>query len=148
MTNQDLIRRGDALKLPVTIIPYDDVSSAALKGITGYREAIAALPAVTDPQPLAWKDEGSDDWSLECPVTGRWYALSAAQRDQMEAERVKRIRLAADPQIATLQATNARLVEALRELLQCQDGVPMMGQEATRRAENARALLVELEKKA
>jgi hypothetical protein len=40
----------------------------------------------------------------------------------------------ADNEIADLRL-------ALREMLQVQDGVPMMGTEATRRAERARALL-------
>ena len=45
------------------------------------------------------------------------------------------------PKLATLQADNARLRQLLTELLQVQDGVPMMGVEATRRGEAARAAL-------
>ncbi len=38
-------------------------------------------------KPALWVDEGGDDWSLSCPTTGEWYALSSVQRDRFEKER-------------------------------------------------------------
>jgi len=52
-----------------------------------------------------------------------------------------RMHTASDAPPVDAAAVIARLREALAELLQVQDGVPMMGQEASRRAEAARAAL-------
>lgn len=63
----------------------------------------------------------------------------------LEAEtEVKRLRQAGQHQNSiseNLRSQNRALRHALREMLQVQDGVPMMGIEATRRGEAARTLL-------
>tara|TARA_R110000772_G_scaffold237929_1_gene349810 strand:- start:196 stop:435 length:240 start_codon:yes stop_codon:yes gene_type:complete len=51
--------------------------------------------------------------------------------------------LAALPKLQTAQARIAELRHALAELLYVQDGLPMTGIEATRRADQARAALKE-----
>ena len=43
--DNEVIRRGDVLALPVLIIPYDAENVAALTAVDRYRAAIAALPA-------------------------------------------------------------------------------------------------------
>ena len=45
MSDDDVIRRGDVLALPVLVIPYDEENAAALRAVDRYRDAIAALPA-------------------------------------------------------------------------------------------------------
>ncbi len=55
--------------------------------------------------------------------------------------RLESLMAGADRRVEVVEAENTRLRALLSDLLQVQDGVPMMGAEATRRSEAARAAL-------
>ena len=61
--------------------------------------------------------------------------------------RLESLMAGADRRVEAVEAEGARLRALLSDLLQVQDGVPMMGAEATRRSEAARAALTGKETK-